>query len=83
VFSPQDSIRNPAVMHFIDRTLEDAPFSAQHILHFLYNGPAHDRPDGAADFDWRSIFNLTDRVIRMLNQYGDVSWHSAERKGQA
>ncbi|CAL8311233.1 unnamed protein product [Merluccius merluccius] len=67
----RDAIRNPAVMHFIDQTLENAPFSSQHILNFLYNGPAQDRPDGAADFDWRNVFNLTDRVIRMLNQYGD------------
>uniref|UniRef100_A0A8C4NY40 ATP-binding cassette, sub-family A (ABC1), member 4a n=1 Tax=Dicentrarchus labrax TaxID=13489 RepID=A0A8C4NY40_DICLA len=67
----QDTIRNPAVMDFIDRTLEEAPFSSKHILNFLHNGPPEDRPADMPDFDWRDIFNLTDRVIRMLNQYGD------------
>lgn len=60
-------------MDFIDRRLEEAPFSSKHILNFLHNGPAEDRPDGMPEFDWRDIFNLTDRVIRTLNQYGDVS----------
>ncbi|XP_029935000.1 retinal-specific phospholipid-transporting ATPase ABCA4a isoform X2 [Myripristis murdjan] len=67
----RDSIRNPTVMDFIDRTLEDALFSSKHILNFLYNGLPADRPDDMVDFDWRNVFNLTDRVIRMLNQYGD------------
>ncbi|XP_044032286.1 retinal-specific phospholipid-transporting ATPase ABCA4a isoform X2 [Siniperca chuatsi] len=67
----RDTIRNPSVMDFIDRTLEEAPFSSKHILNFLHNGPPEDRPDNVPDFDWRDIFNLTDRVIRMLNQYGD------------
>ncbi|XP_051267124.1 retinal-specific phospholipid-transporting ATPase ABCA4a isoform X1 [Dicentrarchus labrax] len=67
----RDTIRNPAVMDFIDRTLEEAPFSSKHILNFLHNGPPEDRPADMPDFDWRDIFNLTDRVIRMLNQYGD------------
>ncbi|XP_058488295.1 retinal-specific phospholipid-transporting ATPase ABCA4a isoform X2 [Solea solea] len=67
----RDTICNPSVMDFIDRNLEDAPFSSKHILNFLYNGPPEDRPEDLPDFDWRNIFNLTDRVIRMLNQYGD------------
>lgn len=71
----QDTIRNPSVMDFIDRTLEDAPFSSKHILNFLHNGPPEDRPTDMPNFDWRDVFNLTDRVIRMLNQYGDVSGH--------
>lgn len=71
----QDTIRNPSVMDFIDRTLQEAPFSSKHILNFLHNGPPEDRPADMPDFDWRDIFNLTDRVIRMLNQYGDVSGH--------
>lgn len=60
-------------MDFIDRSLEEAPFSSKHILNFLHNGPPEDREDGVPDFDWRDIFNLADRVIRMLNQYGEVS----------
>ncbi|XP_036935186.1 retinal-specific phospholipid-transporting ATPase ABCA4a isoform X1 [Acanthopagrus latus] len=67
----RDTIRNPSVMDFIDRTLEETPFTSKHILNFLHNGPPEDRPADMPDFDWRDIFNLTDRVIRMLNQYGD------------
>ncbi|XP_047424587.1 retinal-specific phospholipid-transporting ATPase ABCA4a isoform X2 [Mugil cephalus] len=67
----RDTIRNPSVMDFIDRSLENAPFSSKHILNFLHNGPPEDRADDVPDFDWRDIFNLIDRVIRMLNQYGD------------
>lgn len=73
VFSLQDIIRNPSVTDFIDRTLTETPFTSKHILSFLHNGPPEERPAGMPDFDWRDIFNLTDRVIRMLNQYGDVS----------
>ncbi|KAF0028277.1 hypothetical protein F2P81_019364 [Scophthalmus maximus] len=66
-----DTICNPSVMDFIDRSLEEVPLSSKHILNFLYNGPPEDRPDDMPDFDWRNLFNLTDQVIRMLNQYGD------------
>ncbi|KAM4606531.1 retinal-specific phospholipid-transporting ATPase ABCA4-like [Polymixia lowei] len=64
----RDAVRHPSVMDFMDRSLEDA---AKHVLNFLYNGLPDDRPADVADFDWRNIFNLTDRVIRMLNQYGE------------
>ncbi|CAJ1081870.1 retinal-specific phospholipid-transporting ATPase ABCA4a [Xyrichtys novacula] len=67
----RDTIRNPAVMDFIDRALKNTPFTSKHILNFLHNGPREDSPPDLPDFDWRDIFNLTDRVIRMLNQYGD------------
>ncbi|XP_034068007.1 retinal-specific phospholipid-transporting ATPase ABCA4-like [Gymnodraco acuticeps] len=67
----RDTINNPSVMDFIDRSLEESPLSSKHILNFLYNGPPEDRPADAPEFDWRDIFNITDRVIQMLNQYGD------------
>ncbi|XP_067342054.1 retinal-specific phospholipid-transporting ATPase ABCA4a [Channa argus] len=66
----RDTIRNPSVMDFIDRSLEEMPFSSKHILNFLWNGPPEERPDNMPDFDWRDIFNLTDGLIQMLNQYG-------------
>lgn len=60
-------------MDFIDRTLEEAPFSSKHVLNFLHNGPSEDRLPDMPNFDWRDIFNLTDQVVRMLNRYGEVS----------
>ncbi|XP_034027520.1 retinal-specific phospholipid-transporting ATPase ABCA4-like [Thalassophryne amazonica] len=67
----RDTINNPAVMDFIDRSLEEVPFFSKHVLNFLHNGSPEDRPVGMPDFDWRDIINLTDSTIRMLNQYGD------------
>ncbi|XP_033842111.2 retinal-specific phospholipid-transporting ATPase ABCA4a [Periophthalmus magnuspinnatus] len=67
----RDVISNPSVMDFIDRSFEKAPFSSKHILNFLYNGPAEQRPLGVPKFDWRDLFHLIDRVIQKLNQYGD------------
>ncbi|KAF6716400.1 Retinal-specific ATP-binding cassette transporter [Oryzias melastigma] len=67
----RDIIRNPSVMDFIDKSLEDAPFSSKHILNFLRNEPPEDRPHDVPNFDWRDVFHMIDRVIRMLNQYGD------------
>ncbi|KAM6977694.1 retinal-specific phospholipid-transporting ATPase ABCA4-like [Aplochiton taeniatus] len=67
----RETIENPNVMDYIDRSLEDVPFSAQHILNFLSNVQPEDRPDGMPNFDWRNVFNLTDRVIHMLNEYGE------------
>ncbi|RVE58979.1 hypothetical protein OJAV_G00199670 [Oryzias javanicus] len=67
----RDIIRNPSVMDFIDKSLEDAPFSSKHILNFLRNEPPEDRPHDVPNFDWRDVFHMINRVIRMLNQYGD------------
>uniref|UniRef100_A0A8C1UHB0 P-type phospholipid transporter n=1 Tax=Cyprinus carpio TaxID=7962 RepID=A0A8C1UHB0_CYPCA len=67
----QDSIRNPTVMDYINKGLKDTPFTGQHILNFLYNGPEEGRDQNMPNFDWRNIFNLTDQVIRLINRYGE------------
>ncbi|XP_030623464.1 retinal-specific phospholipid-transporting ATPase ABCA4a [Chanos chanos] len=67
----RNSIRNPTVMNHIDRALEDTQFTAKHILNFLYNGAEEDRDPDMPNFDWRNIFNLTDQVLRTINQYGE------------
>ncbi|XP_048030796.1 retinal-specific phospholipid-transporting ATPase ABCA4a isoform X1 [Megalobrama amblycephala] len=67
----RDSIRNPTVMDYINKGLQDTPFTGHHILNFLYNGPEEDRTQDMPNFDWRNIFNLTDRVIRLINRYGE------------
>uniref|UniRef100_A0A8C9PR90 P-type phospholipid transporter n=1 Tax=Spermophilus dauricus TaxID=99837 RepID=A0A8C9PR90_SPEDA len=38
-------------------------------LNFLYKGPPENRADGMTNFDWRDIFNITDRSLRLVNQY--------------
>ncbi|XP_034039071.1 LOW QUALITY PROTEIN: retinal-specific phospholipid-transporting ATPase ABCA4-like [Thalassophryne amazonica] len=67
----RDTLRNPTVMHFLDNSLKDSNFSTAHILNFLYNGPEERREEDMPNFDWRNIFNLTDQVVRIFNQYGE------------
>ncbi|KAM6920758.1 retinal-specific phospholipid-transporting ATPase ABCA4-like [Lycodopsis pacificus] len=67
----RDTLRNPTVMHFMDNSLVDTDFTTKHILNFLHNGPQQYREAGMPNFDWRNIFNITDQIIRMFNQYGE------------
>uniref|UniRef100_A0A3B4Y393 P-type phospholipid transporter n=1 Tax=Seriola lalandi dorsalis TaxID=1841481 RepID=A0A3B4Y393_SERLL len=67
----RDTLRNPTVTHFMDESLEDTDFTTKDILNFLYNGPEEQREAGMPNFDWRNIFNITDQLIRMFNQYGE------------
>ncbi|XP_034145341.1 retinal-specific phospholipid-transporting ATPase ABCA4a isoform X3 [Esox lucius] len=67
----RDTIRNPTVRDYIDRSLQDTEFSSKHILNFLDNRPIEHRENDMANFDWRNVFNLTDQVIRMMNRYGE------------
>ncbi|XP_039999718.1 retinal-specific phospholipid-transporting ATPase ABCA4-like [Xiphias gladius] len=67
----RDTLRNPTVMDFMDSTLEDTDFTTKDILNFLCNGPEEQREAGMPSFDWRNIFNITDQIIRMFNQYGE------------
>uniref|UniRef100_A0A7N6BSR9 P-type phospholipid transporter n=1 Tax=Anabas testudineus TaxID=64144 RepID=A0A7N6BSR9_ANATE len=67
----RDTLQNPTVMHFMDNSLEDTDFTTKDILNFLYTGPEEQRDPGMPNFDWRNIFNITDQIIRMFNQYGE------------
>ncbi|XP_072219952.1 retinal-specific phospholipid-transporting ATPase ABCA4-like [Leuresthes tenuis] len=67
----RDTLRNPTVMHFMDNSLVETDFTTKDILNFLHNGPDDKREEGMPNFDWRNIFNITDQIIRMSNQYGE------------
>ncbi|XP_055084646.1 LOW QUALITY PROTEIN: retinal-specific phospholipid-transporting ATPase ABCA4-like [Periophthalmus magnuspinnatus] len=67
----RDTLRNPTVTHFMDKSLAETGFQTKDILNFLHNGPEEQREPGMANMDWRNIYNLTDQVIRMINQYGE------------
>ncbi|XP_072524411.1 retinal-specific phospholipid-transporting ATPase ABCA4 isoform X1 [Salminus brasiliensis] len=67
----RDTLRNPTVMDFLDQRLMDSQFNTKHILNFLHNGCERERYENMPRFDWRNIFNLTDQVIRMFNQYSE------------
>ncbi|XP_035384179.1 retinal-specific phospholipid-transporting ATPase ABCA4 [Electrophorus electricus] len=66
----RDTLRNPAVMHFLDKRLEDTQFTTKHILNFLHSG-CEDRYEDMPNFDWRNIFNLTDQGLRMFVKYSE------------
>uniref|UniRef100_A0AAY4D0I1 P-type phospholipid transporter n=1 Tax=Denticeps clupeoides TaxID=299321 RepID=A0AAY4D0I1_9TELE len=66
-----ESIRNPTVMDYINKSLKHSSVSARHILNFLYNGPEEDRAADMPSFDWRDIFNLSDQVLRTINRYAE------------
>nr|XP_046264870.1 retinal-specific phospholipid-transporting ATPase ABCA4-like [Scatophagus argus]XP_046264871.1 retinal-specific phospholipid-transporting ATPase ABCA4-like [Scatophagus argus] len=65
----RDTLRNPTVMNFIDESLGDTNLTTKDVLNFLYNGPEDWREPGMPNFDWRNIFNVSDQIIRMFNQY--------------
>uniref|UniRef100_A0A3Q3FI08 P-type phospholipid transporter n=1 Tax=Labrus bergylta TaxID=56723 RepID=A0A3Q3FI08_9LABR len=67
----RDTLRNPTVKNFVDNSLQDTDFTTKDILNFLYNGPEDWREPGMRNFDWRTIFNTTDQIIRMFNKYGE------------
>lgn len=73
-------MRNPTVTDFLDTRLNETDFSTKHILNFLHSGPEEQREEDMPSFDWRNIFNLTDQVARMFNQYGEVRTATLDRK---
>ncbi|XP_076838313.1 retinal-specific phospholipid-transporting ATPase ABCA4 [Brachyhypopomus gauderio] len=66
----RDTLRNPAVMDFLDKSLEDSQFTSRHVLNFLGSG-SEDRFEDTPDFDWKNIFNLTDLALRTLVRYSE------------
>ncbi|KAK2868151.1 hypothetical protein Q7C36_000022 [Tachysurus vachellii] len=67
----RDTLRNPTVMDFLDRNLEETGFTTKHILNFLHDGCHRDRYEDMPDFDWRNVFNLTDQILRTFIQYSE------------
>ncbi|XP_072366635.1 retinal-specific phospholipid-transporting ATPase ABCA4 isoform X1 [Scyliorhinus torazame] len=65
----RDSIRNPTVSYFINRQLEDIDLTASDILNFLHNRQSFERAEGMPNFDWQNIFNLTDQLVSLFNNY--------------
>lgn len=42
------------------------------MLNFLYKGPQENQADDVANFDWRDVFNITDRTLRLASRYLEV-----------
>ncbi|XP_008072801.1 retinal-specific ATP-binding cassette transporter [Carlito syrichta] len=65
----RDTLGNPTVKAFLNRQFGEEGITAEAILNFLYNGPRESQAEDTANFDWRDIFNVTDRTLRLANQY--------------
>ncbi|XP_051713429.2 retinal-specific phospholipid-transporting ATPase ABCA4 isoform X1 [Oryctolagus cuniculus] len=65
----RNTLRNPAVKGFLDRQLGEEGLAVETLLNFLHNGPQESQADDTANFNWRDLFNVTDRTLRLVHQY--------------
>uniref|UniRef100_UPI00398EA350 retinal-specific phospholipid-transporting ATPase ABCA4 isoform X2 n=1 Tax=Pristiophorus japonicus TaxID=55135 RepID=UPI00398EA350 len=65
----RDSIKNPTVSYFINRQLEDMGLTANDIINFLDHRPSSERAEGMPNFDWQNVFNITDQLLSVFNNY--------------
>nr|KAF6442985.1 ATP binding cassette subfamily A member 4 [Molossus molossus] len=65
----RDTLANPTVKVFLNKQFGEETITAQAVLNFLSNGPRESRADDMTNFDWRDIFNITDRALHLANQY--------------
>uniref|UniRef100_A0A8C9I387 ATP binding cassette subfamily A member 4 n=1 Tax=Piliocolobus tephrosceles TaxID=591936 RepID=A0A8C9I387_9PRIM len=65
----RDILGNPTVKDFLNRQLGEEGITAEAILNFLYKGPRESQADDMANLNWRDIFNITDRTLRLVNKY--------------
>lgn len=72
LFLTQDTLQHPTVKDFINRHLGEEGITTEAILNFFPNGPRENQADDMTSFDWRDIFNITDRFLRLANQYLEV-----------
>lgn len=77
---PKDILANPTVKAFLNKQF-DEDVTAEAVLNFLYKGPRESQADNMANFDWRDIFNVTDRTLRLANQYLEVRGSSKLPEG--
>ncbi|XP_016065318.1 PREDICTED: retinal-specific ATP-binding cassette transporter [Miniopterus natalensis] len=61
------ALANPTVKGFLKTQFSD--ITAEAVLNFLYKGPRESQADDTANFNWRDIFNVTDRALHLANQY--------------
>ncbi|KAM9107413.1 retinal-specific phospholipid-transporting ATPase ABCA4 isoform 2-T3 [Megaptera novaeangliae] len=65
----RDTLENPTVKASWNRQFGEEGITAEAVLNFLYRGPREGQADDMDSFDWRDIFNITDRMLRLANQY--------------
>ncbi|KAK1339765.1 hypothetical protein QTO34_018321 [Cnephaeus nilssonii] len=73
----RNTLANPTVKGFLKRQFGEE-ITAEAVLSFLYKGPRENQADDMANFDWRDIFNITDRALYLANQYLET-WLNSKR----
>lgn len=68
----KDTLANPIVKGFLNKQFGEEGITAEAVLNFLYKGPRESQADDMANFDWRDIFNFTDRALRLANRFLEV-----------
>lgn len=69
---PKDALANPIVKGVLNKQFGEEGITAEAVLNFLYKGPRESQADDMANFDWRDIFNFTDRALRLTNRFLEV-----------
>lgn len=69
----QALLANPVFATVLDQRLEGTGWTAELIANFLYNGPPEDRPPGMPTYDWRDVYQATDRILTFLSKFLSVS----------
>ncbi|KAM5322049.1 retinal-specific phospholipid-transporting ATPase ABCA4 isoform 2-T2 [Glossophaga mutica] len=65
----RDTLANPTVKGFLNKQFGEEGITAEAVLNFLYKGAPESQADDMDNFSWRDIFNVTDRALRLANQY--------------
>ncbi|XP_053524219.1 retinal-specific phospholipid-transporting ATPase ABCA4 isoform X5 [Artibeus jamaicensis] len=65
----RDTLAHPTVKGFLNKQFGEEGVTVEAVLNFLHKGAPDSQADDVANFNWRDIFNVTDRALRMANQY--------------
>lgn len=69
---PKDTLENPTVKGFLNSQLGEEGITAEAVLNLLDRGARESQADGVASFNWRDVFNITDRTLRLASRYLEV-----------
>lgn len=69
---PKDTLENPTVKGFLNSQLGEEGITTEAVLNFLDRGPRESQANDEANFNWRDVFNITDRTLRLASKYLEV-----------
>ncbi|XP_057649320.1 retinal-specific phospholipid-transporting ATPase ABCA4 [Chionomys nivalis] len=65
----RDTLEHPTVKDFINQQFGEEGVTTEAILNFFPSGARETQAEDMPDFDWRNVFNVTDHVLHLANQY--------------